>query len=106
MWGGSSRKCIWDSSLETTFSNLNEDFSEKLQHFDLESSNPFFHSSIFVETSVETSDSNSVETLSVSEVISRLEKDFTSQMNSFKTLCFHDVLLVLLQNLGHVLTHS
>ena len=35
--GGSSRKCLWDSSLETMFSNLNEDFDEKLQHFDLES---------------------------------------------------------------------
>ena len=70
------------------FSNLHEDFNEKLQLFDLESSNPSFNPSTLVETSVETSDSSSVETSSISEMISRLEKDFTSQLNSFKTLHF------------------
>ena len=86
--GGSSRKCLWDSSLETMFSNLHEDLNEKLQRFDFESSNPSLHPSSLVETSVETLDSNSVETSSISEMISRLEKEFTSQLNSFKTLCF------------------
>ena len=70
------------------FSNLHEDLNEKLQLVDLESSKPSLHPSTLVETSVETSDSNSVETSSISEMISRLEKDFTSQLNSFKTLCF------------------
>ena len=68
------------------FSNLHEDLNEKLQRFDFESSNPSLHPSSLAETSVETLDSNSVETSSISEMISRLEKDFTSQLNSFKTL--------------------
>ena len=69
----------------TMFSNINEDFNEKLRSFELETSNPSFHPSILVKTSVETSDSNSVESFSVSTMISRLEKDFTSQLKSFET---------------------
>ena len=68
------------------FSNLHEDFNEKLQLFDLESSNPSLHPSTLVETSAETSDSKSVEISSISQMIWRLEKDFNSQLNSLKNL--------------------
>ena len=79
---GDLRKCLWDYSLEIVFSNLNEDFNEKLQYLHLKTSSP----SCLVETSLETSDSISVETSSVSATFSRLEKDFTSQLKSFNTL--------------------
>ena len=68
--GGDSIKCLWHSSIETIFSNINEDFNEKFKYFYLETSSP--------SSLVETSDSNSDETSSISEMISRLEKDFTS----------------------------
>ena len=40
--GVNSRKFLWEHSLETMFSNVNGDFNEKLQSFDLETSTPSF----------------------------------------------------------------